>query len=223
MSSNIRNMKRFLSAVVLTSFLHIAQAAEIRPAGINQLGCHALGNEVACVSVLLAGKIVEGDYTRLSTYLRQVDQSLQSTTPLRVGLLLLDSPGGAVSEAIAIGRMLRKRQIGTFVTSDSNCASSCVLILAAGVHRGAAGKVLIHSFYTPEFLGTGRFEDAERAYISVQRNIEQYLDDMRVPRTLLDEMRKIPHTTAKSLTLEETVALGLLGIDPVYAQTRPKR
>jgi hypothetical protein len=215
-------MKTLLPTIVLAVLAFATEAAEIRPIGANQPGCDTLGSELICASVLISGKLVDGDSARLDTYLKRVDQSLQTSMPIRVGLVLLDSPGGSVSEAMRIGKIIRKRQIGTFVTGDSTCASSCVLVLAAGVKRAAAGKVLIHSFYTPEFLGTGRFEDAERAYRAVQRTVEQYLDDMRVPRALLDEMRKVPHTTAKSLTLEETVELGLLGIDPVYAQTRPK-
>jgi hypothetical protein len=47
----------------------------------------------------------------------------------------LNSPGGDVSEAMQIGRLLRQRFMYTFVLADHECASACVLILMAGVGR----------------------------------------------------------------------------------------
>ena len=200
-----------------------AHAADVRTAAVDPPGCEIIGSEKFCAAILISGKIEPGDADRVHAFFSRIDQSATGSLPIRIGLAYLDSPGGNVSEAMKIGRLLRSRQVGTFITIDSFCASACVLILASGVHRAAAGPVEIHSFYSPGFLGTGDFVGANRQYEVLSRAVEEYLREMRVPRTLLDEMIKVPHSMSRRLSLEETINLGLLGIDPVYAQVRKSK
>ncbi|OWK24822.1 hypothetical protein AJ87_18165 [Rhizobium yanglingense] len=47
----------------------------------------------------------------------------------------LDSPGGAVGDALAMSKLIRERKIGTRVASGALCASSCPIIMAGGVTR----------------------------------------------------------------------------------------
>ncbi len=60
----------------------------------------------------------------------------------------LNSPGGSLNDAIEIGDLLRERGFSTSVADGALCASSCPLILAAGVDRGAgrAAAVGVHQF-----------------------------------------------------------------------------
>jgi hypothetical protein len=143
-----------------------------------------------------------------------------SSQRMRVGMVKLDSLGGDVAEAMKIGKLLRARQVATFVTTDAVCASSCVLVLAGGVKRIAFGPVAIHSFYSPDLLGSGDFTQSNKRYDAVARSIEDYLREMRVSRSLLDAMMKIPHDAVKELSLQELDSFGLVGIDPAYAQSR---
>jgi len=216
-------MTRYLLFVLLMHGCLQAHAADVRAAAVDPPGCDILGSEKVCAAVLISGKIEPGDTEKVNAFLSRVDQSATSALPIRIGIAYLDSPGGNVVEAMKIGRLLRSRQIGTFVTSDSLCASACVLVLAAGVHRAAAGSVEIHSFYSTAILGTGDFAGANRQYDLLTKSVEEYLREMRVPRALLDEMIKVPHSMSRRLTLEDTISLGLLGIDPVYAQVRKSK
>lgn len=52
--------------------------------------------------------------------------------------LHLHSPGGIVQEALALTRVIRDAGLVTVVSDDALCASSCPLLLAAGVERKAA-------------------------------------------------------------------------------------
>lgn len=125
-----------------------------------------------------------------------------------------------MGEAMAMGRLIRGRQISTQVAKGDTCASSCVLILAGGVKRLPAGNVVIHSFYSPDILGTNDFEKAEKLYAKVSNEVSAYLKDVRISSLLLEEMMRVPHFKARQIELEELTKLGLLGIDPVYAQAR---
>ncbi len=82
------------------------------------------------------------------------------------------------------------------------------------------GPVAIHSFYSPDLLGSGDFAQSSKRYDEVARGIEEYLRDMRVSRSLLDAMMKIPHDTVKELSFDELYSFDLIGIDPAYSQAR---
>ncbi len=51
----------------------------------------------------------------------------------------LDSPGGSVSAAMAIGRLFRKQRVSIRVPHWAVCHSSCVLIVAGAARRFKSG------------------------------------------------------------------------------------
>ncbi|WP_163265212.1 hypothetical protein [Chelativorans alearense] len=61
----------------------------------------------------------------------------------------LNSPGGALDDAVAMARMLRARGIATVVEDGAICASSCPLVMAGGVERTVGRRALVglHQFY----------------------------------------------------------------------------
>lgn len=54
-----------------------------------------------------------------------------------VKTIVLHSPGGSVSDALAMGRLIRSRAFATEVENGRTCASSCPLVFAGGVERRA--------------------------------------------------------------------------------------
>jgi hypothetical protein len=61
----------------------------------------------------------------------------------------LDSPGGSVSDALAMGRLIREKGFATSVAAGALCASSCPLVFAGGVERVAApdSAIAVHQIY----------------------------------------------------------------------------
>ncbi|MEO5808079.1 hypothetical protein [Devosia sp.] len=61
----------------------------------------------------------------------------------------LDSPGGSVMDALAIGALIQEKGFATAVAAGSLCASSCPIIFAAGKQRLASDKAAIgvHQIY----------------------------------------------------------------------------
>lgn len=66
-----------------------------------------------------------------------------------VKIVSLNSPGGALDDAMAMARLLRERGLDTEVADGALCASSCPLVMAGGKHRKAGEKaaVGVHQFY----------------------------------------------------------------------------
>jgi hypothetical protein len=116
----------------------------------------------------------------------------------------LQSPGGDVIEAIKIGRLFRKYFItawapfhgGSAVSDALNsfckgegcvCASSCALIYFGAPKR--VGDVGLHR----PVIASSRFKDsppgeAEQAYKPALALMTQYLEEMEVPKALIEAM-----------------------------------
>lgn len=66
-----------------------------------------------------------------------------------VKTVALDSPGGSVTDALEMGRLIREKGFATSVATGALCASSCPLVFAGGKERLAtAGSVIaVHQIY----------------------------------------------------------------------------
>lgn len=103
-------------------------------------------------AVLLTGSISEGDAKRFDEWLKG-----QATLPKAFAL---HSPGGAVNEALEIGRTIRSAGVPVMVTTGASCFSACPYILAGGLEREVSREALVgvhqHYFgentYLPGFL-----------------------------------------------------------------------
>jgi hypothetical protein len=66
-----------------------------------------------------------------------------------VKTISLNSPGGALDDAMAMATFVRDRGISTEIADGALCASSCPLLFAGGLTRtaGAKAAVGVHQFY----------------------------------------------------------------------------
>ena len=60
-----------------------------------------------------------------------------------VKTVVLNSPGGSVTDALAMGRLIREKKFATEVEAKKYCASSCPLVFAGGIERRAGDKAAI--------------------------------------------------------------------------------
>lgn len=66
-----------------------------------------------------------------------------------VARVVLDSPGGSVDDAIAMGQLIQETGLSTSVPSGLLCASSCPIIFASGKERlaGRDAAIGVHQIY----------------------------------------------------------------------------
>ena len=57
--------------------------------------------------------------------------------------VVLNSPGGSVTDAMAMGRLIREKKFATEVEAGKYCVSSCPLVFVGGVDRRAGEKAII--------------------------------------------------------------------------------
>lgn len=132
------------------------------------------GQQVAAVT----GAIRAGDAARFAEWLAGLE-----TKPVR---LYLNSPGGSVSDALAIGRAIREAEIETAISAGDICLSACPYVLSGGTARQVSegGAVGVHQHYfdantvLPAFVAV---EDIQRG----QAMVVDYLSEMGIDLRLM--------------------------------------
>jgi hypothetical protein len=127
-----------------------------------------------------------------------------------VKTIVLNSTGGSVNDALAIGRLIREKKFATEVESNGYCASSCPLVFAGGVERRAGDKSVIgvHQAFTPGDTGLdGSRGMAEAQRISAQ--CQKYLSEMGVDLNLWVHAMETPKDQLYFLKPDELISLKL--------------
>lgn len=97
----------------------------------------------------------------------------------------LNSPGGALDDAMEMARLVRERGIDTEVPDGALCASSCPLLMAGGKDRNAGpmAAVGVHQFYSAAPAVSGPEQAMSDAQATTAR-ISRHLAEMGVDPAL---------------------------------------
>jgi hypothetical protein len=78
--------------------------------------------------IKILGEIAAPDFDEVKRLVGKTQREAESKNlELRPPFVYLDTPGGSLSEAIAIGRLLRKEQASAQIEWDGICYSACVI------------------------------------------------------------------------------------------------
>ena len=107
-----------------------------------------------------------------------------------VKTVVLRSPGGSVTDALRMGRMIREKGYGTQVDAGRYCASSCPLVFAGGVERQAGAKARIGVHQVSAYARGGAspvtitasegMDSAQRTSAECQRYLREMGIDLQV-------------------------------------------
>lgn len=144
------------------------------------------------------------------------------------GTLTINSPGGDLTEAMAIGRWVRKNRIGVIV--HGSCASSCIWVLASGViriigprwdvsHRDAPrltdSTLQIHRPYLMNYR-----PGLDGALKKALQESKNYFQEMGVPPELAERMFSTQSWNAVTLTKRQVSCYRLNQNDMDFAEER---
>lgn len=174
------------------------------------------------VKIFLDGPIVEGDQKRFSSLVSSL-----LNHGFIVEEVILNSPGGLVSEGTAIGKRIRALKANTRApwiaggapscerpaslqpvnpTATCTCDSACYLIWAGGIFR-EGNYVGVHRFrFDPKYYGGLSFSDAKEKYEHELVAHRQYLEEMNVPREVIDANFQTGSDAIRYLTWEQMKA-----------------
>ncbi|MBV9955855.1 MAG: hypothetical protein JOZ70_11460 [Pseudolabrys sp.] len=93
--------------------------------------------------------------------------------------VVLQSPGGSVQDALAMGRLIREKKFATEVEDGRYCASSCPLVFAGGVER-KAGKGAAIGVHQVSAAGPLSRDDGMENAQQISAVCQKYLRDMGI-------------------------------------------
>ena len=116
--------------------------------------------------ISIEGEIKAGDAEKFKRLALQI----------KTGVVTLDSPGGALSPSLEIGRTIQIAGLSTYVSEKTVCTSSCALIWVAGANRllSKSARVGFHASYRDN---KGRLEEVGIANAMIGR----YLTLLNLP------------------------------------------
>ena len=197
-----RNRIRCLLGVCLAfccglAVAEITQIKDLTKCPADQGGCWEI-----------SGLISESDHRAVV----KIANSLANT--MRPPFFRLNSRGGNVESAIAIGRELRRMRAYVLTWDEAPCHSSCVFILAGGVRRMLGGNIGIHRPYS---LSTEKrdYDSVQREHRRITTLAKAYLEEVNVSPTLFDAMMRIPPERIRILSQSELEIYGIAETDPI--------
>ena len=168
--------------------------------------------------IQISGSIVNGDLNKVKQALSEAPPRSQHGPFLGWhSMVRIDSDGGDVEEAMAIGRALRAQAAPV---DAGECVGTCVLILAAGVQR-YANRVGIHRPYRIDPIASRR--SGKWQYAPMSKQVGDYLHEMGMPKRLYEEMMRVPFESLRWLTAAELKEFGLVGMDSTYSDANDVR
>lgn len=132
----------------------------------------------------------------------------------------LNSPGGALDDAMAMARTVRELGIATLVADGALCASSCPLFFAGGKTRSAGEKAAIgvHQFYAASLDETAPEQAMADAQATTAR-ISRHLSEMDVDPALWLYALDTPPRSLYYLSPDELAGYKLVtGASPAVAR-----
>ncbi|MGY9048517.1 hypothetical protein P775_03810 [Puniceibacterium antarcticum] len=151
----------------------------------------------------LEGGIEPGDASRIIAQIDAAEPAIQT--------LILQSPGGAVSDALDLGRHLRAQGLATRMLDGEYCYSACPYMLAGGATRDIAtgASVGVHQHYfgqntlLPAFVAV---EDIQRG----QGEVMIYLQEMGIDPLVMQHALTTPSDEIYVLLPEELEQYGFI-------------
>ncbi|WP_151720886.1 COG3904 family protein [Gemmobacter serpentinus] len=131
----------------------------------------------------------------------------------------LNSAGGDVDAALAIGRLMRSLEFDSMVLPRGQCDSACVFVLAAGIDKVVEGTVGIHRPYFSRIA----VAEVGAALQGVKADVEAYLAEMNIPTRLVEDMFSTDPAEMRVLTEAELGAYRLNSQDYVVREERAQR
>jgi hypothetical protein len=137
-----------------------------------------------------------------------------------VKTVVLNSPGGSVVDALAMGRLIRERKFATEVEAGRYCASSCPLVFAGGIERRAGDRATIgvHQVAAIKAAAKGPPRDEMSIVQTISARCERHLGEMGVDVRVWVHAMETPHDKLFVFKPDELKSLALVTPQPTSAK-----
>ena len=133
--------------------------------------------------------------------------------------VVLNSPGGSVSDALAMGRLIRETKFATEVEANKYCASSCPLMFMGGIERRAGDKAAIgvHQVFAMASADNSAPRDDMSEAQRISAKCQRYLGDMGIDLQVWVHAMETPKDRLFIFKPDELKSLNLVTSQPAAA------
>ena len=171
-------------------------------------------NKTDEVTIRITDKIVSNDLTEFKNALMRIETEKMK---LHLNTVQLDSDGGSGNTAVAIGRLIRKNNLNTYVAPKDYCSSACFVIFLGGVQRYGFGNLGVHDSTFSEDVKYERKDLVKLIEQSDKRHID-YLNEMDISTSLADVIHSTKFWDVRYLTEEEKNLYRVNGTDRAISE-----
>ncbi|CCD93957.1 conserved hypothetical protein [Bradyrhizobium sp. ORS 375] len=138
--------------------------------------------------------------------------------------IVLNSPGGSVADALAMGRLIRTRKFATEIEAGKTCASSCPLVFAGGAERRAGERAMIgvHQIAAVRSAQAARTDNDMSLAQNVSARCQRYLSDMGIDLKVWVHAMETPHDQLFTFKPDELKSLNLVTSMPESRPEKPR-
>ena len=218
-ASGLRTSSRFFKAGLLA----IAAISGFALMGISNEAAAAKFKKIETgqpntTTVLMNGPINPGDLVKFQKALADVPQNNKIVVMLR-------SPGGAMSEGLAIGRFVHARMITTVVPQGFGCHSACTAIFLAGrdSETGQPARIMMSGakigFHQARYYGladTITRDKADELQTEIQDSVARlnnYYRDLGIDPEFMELSLSAAHNDIALLSELQALRLGIYVMD----------
>ena len=207
--------RTILAVLAATASLATASSTPATAATVYQV--HTGDKDIS--TLVLRGQIVPGDLARLQRVTAKIPPSQRIA-------LMLDSPGGSIDEAIAIGRYVYAAKITTIAIQGPGCHSSCAFVFLAGrdareqpmrimmkgarigFHQGQISSVPTNQTYSASDI-----QIATQIGQDMVKRVNGYFQEIKADPEFLTMMLSAPNRSITLLNEFDALRLGIYVMD----------
>jgi hypothetical protein len=137
--------------------------------------------------------------------------------------VVLNSPGGSVTDALAMGRLIREKKFATEVEPGKYCASSCPLVFAGGIERRAGDRstIGVHQVAAIASAAAGAPRDEMSVAQNISARCQRYLGEMGISLQAWVHAMETPHDKLFVFKPDELKSLNIVTVAPVVPTIAP--
>jgi hypothetical protein len=144
-----------------------------------------------------------------------LDKLTEEGYTLKMNAVQINSVGGFGNASMAMGRLIRSRNLNTYLGPNSQCHSACIDVVVGGVERMVYGTLTIHRNTYKDKLDPN---DLPKVIERDNEKMSTYYKEMGMSFLLIDKVLMTPHWTSHVVSMNERQQLGILGTERIYEE-----
>lgn len=144
-----------------------------------------------------------------------LDKLIEEGYSLKMNTVQINSVGGFGNASMAMGRLIRARNLNTYLGPNSQCHSACIDVVVGGLERMVYGTLTIHRNTYRDKLDPN---DLPKVIDRDNEKMSNYYKEMGISYLLIDRVLMTPHWTSHNVSMDERQRFGVLGTERIYEE-----